>query len=192
MWHLELPIRTGWRTCGLVTAVAFAAACGGGEKSANNTSAGGAGAPAAGGAAAGTTATAAPGAAAGTTATAGGAAAGTTATAGGGGAGGGGGNITPQMIAEGDSIFHGQKAGGLCYTCHGPDAKGTQLAPPLGQHKWLTGDGSYNFIVKRVTEGMPSPTPPYTAPMPPMGGAQLSADQIKAVSAYVYSLSHKS
>ncbi|HEU4563519.1 MAG TPA: c-type cytochrome, partial [Gemmatimonadaceae bacterium] len=131
-----------------------------------------------------------PGAAPGSTAAPGGAAAGTTATAGGGG--GGGGNITPKMIAEGDSIFHGQKAGGLCYTCHGPDAKGTQLAPPLVQHKWLTGDGSYNFIVKRVTEGVPNPTPPYTAPMPPKGGAPLTDDQVKSVAAYVYSLSHKS
>jgi mono/diheme cytochrome c family protein len=94
------------------------------------------------------------------------------------------------MLAEGDSIFHGQKAGGLCYTCHGADAKGTALAPPLVSHKWLTGDGSYSFIQQRVTQGMPNPTPPYSAPMPPMGGAQLSADQIKAVAAYVYSISH--
>jgi mono/diheme cytochrome c family protein len=97
---------------------------------------------------------------------------------------------TAAMLAEGDSIFHGQLAGGLCYTCHGADAKGTALAPPLIQHQWRTGDGSYAFIQKRIIEGMPSPTPPYTAPMLPMGGAQLSPDQIKAVAAYEYSISH--
>ncbi|MEO7083958.1 MAG: c-type cytochrome [Gemmatimonadaceae bacterium] len=96
---------------------------------------------------------------------------------------------TPAMLALGDSIFHGQAAGGLCFTCHGPDAKGTALAPPLVSHKWLTGDGTYAFIQQRVTQGMPTPTPPYPAPMVPMGGAQLTPDQIKAVASYVFSIS---
>ena len=100
---------------------------------------------------------------------------------------------TAVMLAEGDSIFHGLKAGGLCQTCHGPDAAGTPLAPPLtNKQQWLTGDGSYDFIQKRVTTGMPQPTPPYASPMLPMGGAQLTPDQVKSVSAYVYSISHKS
>lgn len=96
---------------------------------------------------------------------------------------------TSQMAALGDSIFHGQAGGGLCFTCHGMDAKGTALAPSLLPHKWITGDGSYAFIQKRVTEGMPNPTPPYPGPMLPKGGAQLTPDQIKAVAAYVYSIS---
>jgi hypothetical protein len=99
---------------------------------------------------------------------------------------------TLAMLAEGDSIFHGLKAGGLCQTCHGPDAAGTPLAPPLAnKQQWLTGDGSYDFIQKRVTTGMPQPTPPYSSPMLPFGGAQLTPDQVKSVSAYVYSISHK-
>lgn len=97
---------------------------------------------------------------------------------------------TSQMVALGDSIFHGQAAGGNCYTCHGADAKGTPLAPPLIKHAWKTGDGSYEFIQKRVTEGMPQPTPPYTAPMLPKGGVPLTDEQVKAVSAYVFSISH--
>lgn len=97
---------------------------------------------------------------------------------------------TTAMLSLGDSIFHGQAAGGLCFTCHGPDATGGPLAPNLTDTTWLTGDGSYAFIQKRVKEGMPTPTAPYTAPMLPMGGAQLTPDQIKAVAAYVYSLSH--
>lgn len=98
---------------------------------------------------------------------------------------------TVAMVAEGDSIFHGQKAGGLCATCHGADAKGTPLAPSLADTVWLTGDGSYVFIQKRVKEGMPKPTAPYVAPMMPMGGAQLTPDQLKSVSAYVYAISHQ-
>ena len=98
---------------------------------------------------------------------------------------------TTAMVAEGDSIFHGLKAGGLCQTCHGPDAHGTPLAPNLTDQTWLTGDGSYSFIQQRVTTGMPKPTPPYTSPMLPMGGAQLTPQEIQSVAAYVYSLSHK-
>lgn len=98
---------------------------------------------------------------------------------------------TVAMVAEGDSIFHGLKAGGICLSCHMPDAKGGPLAPNLTDTEWVTIDGSYASIQKRVTEGMATPTPPYTSPMLPMGGSQLTPDQIKAVSAYVYAISHK-
>lgn len=98
---------------------------------------------------------------------------------------------TVAMVAEGDSIFHGLKAGGICQSCHMPDAKGGPLAPNLTDAEWVTIDGSYASIQKRVTEGMATPTPPYTSPMLPMGGAQLTPDQVKAVSAYVYAISHK-
>jgi mono/diheme cytochrome c family protein len=99
--------------------------------------------------------------------------------------------VTPAMVALGDSIFHGEVAGGICFTCHGADAKGTPLAPPLVAHQWLTGDGSYAFIQKRVTEGMPTPTPPYPTPMLPKGGANLTPEQVQAVAAYVYSISRQ-
>jgi mono/diheme cytochrome c family protein len=102
-----------------------------------------------------------------------------------------GGAQSPQQVALGDSIFHGQGAGGTCTACHGPDAKGTGVAPDLTDAKWLNGDGSYDFIVKTVTTGVPKPKE-HPAPMPPKGGAQLTDDQVKAVAAYVYSLSHKS
>ena len=95
------------------------------------------------------------------------------------------------MVALGDSIFHGQVAGGTCTACHGQDAKGTAVAPNLTDSQWLNGDGSYDFIVKTVTTGVPKPKE-HPAPMPPKGGATLTDDQVKAAAAYVYSLSHKS
>ena len=143
------------------------------------------GSTAAGGAVAGSTGT--PGTAAGSTssaAAAGGAAAG-GAAAGGAGAS----SITPAMVALGDSIFHGQAAGGTCFTCHGQDEKGTTLAPDLSDKTWIDGDGTYNYIVQRVTTGVPQPKQ-YPAPMPPKGGANLSDAQVRAVAAYVYSLSN--
>jgi mono/diheme cytochrome c family protein len=102
-----------------------------------------------------------------------------------------GGGGSAAQIAEGDKIFHGQEAGGTCTACHGQDAKGTQMAPDLTDSQWLNGDGSLAFIEHTVTTGVPQPKQ-HPAPMPPMGGASLSPDQVKAVAAYVYSLSHKS
>jgi len=106
-------------------------------------------------------------------------------------AGGAAGPQSPQLVALGDSIFHGQVAGGTCTACHGQDAKGTAVAPNLTDTQWINGDGSYDFIVHTVTNGVPQPKQ-HPAPMPPKGGAQLTDDQVKAVAAYVYSLSHKS
>jgi mono/diheme cytochrome c family protein len=96
-------------------------------------------------------------------------------------------SITPQMTALGDSIFHGLAANGTCTTCHGPDAKGTTLAPDLTDAQWLNTDGSYQGITDVVTNGVPTPKQ-FPAAMPPMGGIQLTPEQIRAVSAYVYSL----
>lgn len=91
-----------------------------------------------------------------------------------------------RVIALGDSIFHGLAAGGTCLTCHGQDGKGTQIGPNLTDSLWLHGDGSYQFIVNTVTSGVPTPKQ-YSAAMPPMGGAPLTPDQVRAVAAYVYS-----
>ena len=106
-------------------------------------------------------------------------------------AGGAGGGGSAAQIAEGDKIFHGQEAGGTCTACHGQDAKGTAMAPDLTDNTWIHGDGSLSFIEHTVTTGVPQPKS-HPAPMPPMGGASLNPDQVKAVAAYVYSLSHKS
>ncbi|HEX4628619.1 MAG TPA: c-type cytochrome [Gemmatimonadales bacterium] len=99
-------------------------------------------------------------------------------------------SITPAMVALGDSVFHGAKGGGTCAVCHGADAKGTSgLAPGLIKAKWLHGDGSYAFIVGLVQQGVPQPKEAPT-PMPPMGGANLSPEQVRGVAAYVYGLNH--
>jgi mono/diheme cytochrome c family protein len=92
-------------------------------------------------------------------------------------------------VAVGDRIYHGRVAQALCYSCHGQDGKGTDTAPNLADAEWLNSDGSFNGIVQVVTAGVPNPKEHATA-MPPMGGTRLSQEQIQAVSAYVYSLSH--
>ena len=98
-------------------------------------------------------------------------------------------SITPQMIALGDSIFRGQAANGICYTCHGPEATGTQLAPNLTDSEWINTDGSLTGIANIVRQGVPQPKQ-FPAAMPPQGPPLLSEQQVRAVAAYVYSKTH--
>ncbi|MBI4520266.1 MAG: cytochrome c [Gemmatimonadetes bacterium] len=94
--------------------------------------------------------------------------------------------VTAEMVTQGQQIFTGA---GLCYTCHGPDGTGTPLAPNLTDVTWINVDGSYEAIVGVVTSGVAQPEE-HPAPMPPLGGAQLTPDQVRAVAAYVYSRAH--
>ena len=96
---------------------------------------------------------------------------------------------TPQLVALGDSIFHGRAAGGICFTCHGPDAKGTALAPDLTDATWINIDGSRAAIANIVRTGVLQPKQ-HPGPMPPFAG--FTDRQLQAVAAYVYSLSHPS
>lgn len=154
------------------------AACGGGG---DGGAAGGGSETGAGGADAG-----APPPAAGDTAPAGGRG-GDTGGGTGAAAGGGGGGGDAQLIALGDRVFHGQEGGGTCYVCHGQDAKGSGVGPNLTDGEWLNTDGTLAGITKTIESGVPQPKQA-PAPMPPMGGASLSPDQVKAVAAYVHSL----
>ena len=100
-------------------------------------------------------------------------------------------SVTTQMIALGDSIFHGKAAGGTCITCHQANAKGIPgLAPDLTDKTWLHGDGSLAAIIVTIEKGVPKPKQA-VSPMLPRGGTNLTSDQIRAVAAYVWSLSAK-
>ncbi len=94
--------------------------------------------------------------------------------------------LTEDLARQGKKMFRG---GGNCYTCHGANAKGTPLAPNLTDTTWIQIDGSLPAIMELIRTGVPQPKQ-HPAPMPPMGGAQLSAAEVCALGAYVYSLSH--
>jgi glucose/arabinose dehydrogenase/mono/diheme cytochrome c family protein len=98
---------------------------------------------------------------------------------------------TREVVALGGRIYHGEVGGAACTGCHGDRGQGTPLAPALaGQNKkWLWSDGSYAGITRTITEGVPQPKE-YRSPMPPMGGAQLTPEQVSALAAYVWNLSH--
>jgi len=95
--------------------------------------------------------------------------------------------VTPAAIAKGDTIFHKT---GLCYACHGSNAEGA-VGPNLTDAEWLHGDGSYDMIIATVTSGVPATKAKKGIAMPPKGGSSITEDEVKAVAAYVYSLSHK-
>ncbi len=96
---------------------------------------------------------------------------------------------TPAMVALGEQIYRGEVGGAGCTGCHGSDGEGTTLGPKLKAHQWLWSDGSYAGIQQTITQGVANPKQ-FRSPMPPLGGAQLSKDQVSAVAAYVWSLSH--
>jgi cbb3-type cytochrome c oxidase subunit III len=91
------------------------------------------------------------------------------------------------MVDKGNEIFHKQ---GLCYACHGQDAKGL-VGPNLTDDVWLHSKGTYDDIVKGITAGVTKEESKSGVPMPAKGGSTISDDDVKAVAAYVYSLGHK-
>jgi mono/diheme cytochrome c family protein len=97
---------------------------------------------------------------------------------------------TREMVLLGERIYRGQVGGAACTGCHGDSGQGTPLGPDLTGKKWLWSDGGYAGIKKTIAEGVSQPKQ-YRSPMPPMGGAQLTPEQVSAVSAYVWSLGHR-
>ncbi len=97
---------------------------------------------------------------------------------------------TPEIMALGDRVYHGQAGGATCTGCHGANAKGTPLGPDLTDAEWLWSDGSYAGIETTIKTGVDQPKQ-YRAAMPPLGGAQLTPAQVSAVAAYVWGLSQK-
>lgn len=93
--------------------------------------------------------------------------------------------VTAEMISQGQELFTG--AGG-CHACHNPQATGTQLAPDLTDTTWINvSERNYDEIVSLINSGVPQPEE-HPAPMPPMGGANLSEAQVNALAAYIVSL----
>jgi mono/diheme cytochrome c family protein len=88
-------------------------------------------------------------------------------------------------VVDGKAIYLGK---GNCATCHGPEALGTRMAPDLTDGEWLHGEGSLRDIEAVVRTGVPDPLES-PVPMPPMGGAALTGEEVSAVARYVHSLS---
>ncbi len=97
---------------------------------------------------------------------------------------------TSEMVALGNRVYHGQVGGATCIGCHGTEGKGTPLGPNLVDGDWLWGNGSLDAITKTIVEGVSKPKQ-YRNAMPPLGGAQLTHEQVAAVAAYIWGASHR-
>ncbi len=98
--------------------------------------------------------------------------------------------VTKQMIDAGKPLFSSR---GLCNACHGPEGKGIpNLGADLTDDEWLHSDGSYEGILSTITEGVSPDKSSTGTVMPPKGGSSLSDEQLKAVAAYVWSLTNES
>ena len=94
--------------------------------------------------------------------------------------------VTVAMAEEGQEIFNG--ATGICFTCHLREGQGGPLAPSLTDDVWLNIDGKYESIVKIIIDGVPQPKE-HPGLMQPRAGRPLTDEQVRAVAAYVFTLS---
>ncbi len=90
------------------------------------------------------------------------------------------------MVEEGRTLFNGA---GTCFACHGQDGAGSQLGPPMNDDEWLAIDGSYESIIDQINTGTTTPVE-YSGVMLPRAGTSITDEQVAAVAAYVYALSH--
>lgn len=92
--------------------------------------------------------------------------------------------VTQEMVEEGAQLF-----GTVCSTCHGPAGAGTAMAPALRDDEWLHISGAFDEIVPLIHAGVPAPME-FPAPMPPLGGGSFNDEEVRAIAAYVFALSH--
>lgn len=94
---------------------------------------------------------------------------------------------TDSTIARGRKVYNGPAN---CSACHGAEGHGTKAAPDLTDATWARGRGTYLDILDRVTHGVPRRESPTGQAMPMRGWTPLGDDDVRAVAAYVWSLSH--
>lgn len=95
--------------------------------------------------------------------------------------------VTPAMVRRGETVFGGD---GICYNCHGPEGRGIpQLGADLTDAEWIHVDGSYASLIRIIGSGVPSEASSSGMPMPPEGGGRLSEADVRALAAYVWTLS---
>ena len=96
--------------------------------------------------------------------------------------------VTEESIEAGRTLF--AEAG--CQNCHGADATGVAgMTSDLTDGEWrVVEDGAFGGLVTAITNGLGADRTG-GVPMPAMGGADLSEDQINALAAYVWSMNRE-
>ena len=90
-------------------------------------------------------------------------------------------NVDPAVMAAGKQGFM------LCMACHGPNAEGTVIAPPLAKSNWVNGPAEN--LIRIQLRGLNGPLTvsgkAYALPVPMPPQAQQTDEQIAAVLTYV-------
>jgi len=84
-------------------------------------------------------------------------------------------------------------AEGSCFRCHGQQATGGDLGPNLTDGEWVQSDGSLDGIHETIFWGVRRrdfADPSRRFEMNPQGGMQLELEDVRALAAYVWSLSN--
>lgn len=90
--------------------------------------------------------------------------------------------VTREVAVQGRKLYAES-----CVVCHGQNGEGTQLGSSLADAEWVQAQGgTLEAIEQVVREGVAEPEN-YPVPMHPYGEL-LNPEQIRAVSAYTYSL----
>lgn len=95
--------------------------------------------------------------------------------------------VTQAAVQRGRQIYLGR---GYCYTCHGRDGKGIPgVGSDLTDREWSRTAGTLESLMDRIRCGVPAERSPTGLPMPPRGGGRLTEDDLRAVAAFVWTLS---
>lgn len=93
--------------------------------------------------------------------------------------------VTRAQYDEGRALFTGTAG---CMACHGQEGGGTPIGPDLTDDEWLNVDAPDVSALAEVIQAGVSDPRQFPAPMPPMGGGSLTAEQVEALAGYVASL----
>lgn len=96
--------------------------------------------------------------------------------------------LADSSLARGKQLYDGE---GNCAYCHGAAGVGTTRGSDLTDDVWRHGDGGYLSIVEQIVHGVGHPTGGPVMPMPKRGMGNLTYPEVRAVAAYVWSLSHR-
>lgn len=95
--------------------------------------------------------------------------------------------VSEAMVVHGKKVFTGA---GICFVCHGTDASGG-TAPSLADTSWIHSQGEYEKIVVLILSGVSAANSKGGLVMPPRGGSAISDADVRAVAAYIWSLSRR-
>ena len=95
--------------------------------------------------------------------------------------------VTDSAIAWGKALFHGSAN---CAAYHGQSGRGNDYGPALTGALWLHGPGTYESLIEQVKHGVPASRSATGEAMPMRGWTLMNDEDVKAVAAYVWSISH--